>query len=74
MSAHYTVLALRVPGTGEPGGLPSMESHRVRDYWSNLAAAAAAAAAATSICFQCLCFCLPILMFSIAFLWYWKEN
>ena len=26
---------------GEPGGLPSMESHRVRHDWSNLAAAAA---------------------------------
>ena len=28
---------------GEPGGLPSMGSHRVRHDWSNLAAAAAAA-------------------------------
>ena len=32
----------RIPGTGKPGGLPSMGSHRVRHGWSNLAAAAAA--------------------------------
>ena len=31
----------RIPGTGEPGGLPSMGSHRVGHDWSNLAAAAA---------------------------------
>ena len=30
----------RIPGTGEPGGLPSMGSHRVRHDWSDLAAAA----------------------------------
>ena len=30
----------RIPGTGEPGGLPSMESHRVRHDRSDLAAAA----------------------------------
>ena len=29
------------PGTGEPGGLPSVGSHRVRHDWSDLAAAAA---------------------------------
>ena len=29
MATHSTVLAWRIPGTGEPGGLPSMESHRV---------------------------------------------
>ena len=34
-------LAWRIPGTGEPGGLPSMGSHRVRHNWSDLAAAAA---------------------------------
>ena len=30
MAAHSSVLARRIPGTGEPGGLPSMGSHRVR--------------------------------------------
>ena len=43
MATHSSVLAWRVPGTAEPGGLPSMGSHRVGHYWSNLAVAAAAA-------------------------------
>ena len=30
MATHSSVLAWRIPGTGEPGGLPSMESHIVR--------------------------------------------
>ena len=42
MATHSSVLAWRIPGTGEPGGLPSMGSHRVGHDWSNLAAAAAA--------------------------------
>ena len=29
MAAHSNVLAWRIPGTGEPGGLPSVGSHRV---------------------------------------------
>ena len=41
MTTHSSVLARRIPGTGEAGGLPSMGSHRVRHNWSNLAAAAA---------------------------------
>ena len=43
MATHSSVLAWRIPGTGEPDGLLSMGSHRVGHYWSNLAAAAAAA-------------------------------
>ena len=39
--AHSSVLAWRIPRMGEPGGLPSMGSHRVGHDWSNLAAAAA---------------------------------
>ena len=42
MATHSSVLAWRIPGTGEPGRLPSMGSHRVGHDWSNLAAAAAA--------------------------------
>ena len=42
MATHSSVLAWRIPGTGEPGGLLSMGSHRVRHDWSNLAATAAA--------------------------------
>ena len=30
MATHFSVLAWRIPGMGEPGGLPSMGSHRVR--------------------------------------------
>ena len=30
MATHSSVLAWRIPGTGEPGGLPSMGLHRVR--------------------------------------------
>ena len=41
MATHSNVLAWRIPGTGEPGGLPSMGSHRVRHDLSDLAAAAA---------------------------------
>ena len=46
MATHSSVLAWRTPGTGEPGGLPPMGSHRVRHNCSDLAAAAAAG------CFQ----------------------
>ena len=41
MATHSSVLAWRIPGTGEPGGLPSTGSHRVGHDWSDLAAAAA---------------------------------
>ena len=37
MATHSSVLAWRIPGTGEPGGLPSMGSHRVGHNWSDLA-------------------------------------
>ena len=42
MATHSSVLVRGNPGTTEPGGLPSMGSHRVRHDWSDLAAAAAA--------------------------------
>ena len=38
MATHSSVSAWRVPGTREPGGLPSMGSHRVRHECSDLAA------------------------------------
>ena len=40
MATHSSVLAWRILGMGEPGGLPSMGSHRVGHDWSDLAAAA----------------------------------
>ena len=39
MATHSSVLAWRIPGTGEPGGLPSMGSRRVGHDWHDLAAA-----------------------------------
>ena len=41
MATHSSVLAWRIPGMGDPGGLLSTGSHRVGHDWSNLAAAAA---------------------------------
>ena len=45
MATHSSVLAWKIPGTGESGGLPSPGSHRVEHDWSDLAAAAAERAA-----------------------------
>ena len=39
MATHSSVLAWRIPGTAEPGGLPSMGLHRVGHDWSDLAVA-----------------------------------
>ena len=60
MATHSSVLAWRIPGTGEPGGLPSLGSHRIRHDWSDLAAAAAVilfnvGAIFKSFCFDFLC-------------------
>ena len=44
MATHSSVLAWRIPGTGEPGGLPSVGLRRVRHNWSDLAAAACSTA------------------------------
>ena len=41
MATHSSVFAWRIPGTGEPGGLPSVGSHRVGHDWNDLAAAGA---------------------------------
>ena len=41
MATHSSALAWRIPGTVEPGGLPSVGLHRVGHNWSDLAAAAA---------------------------------
>ena len=38
MAIHSSILAWRILGMGEPGGLPSMGSHRFGHYWSDLAA------------------------------------
>ena len=51
MATHSSVLAWRIPGTGELGGLPSMGSHRVGHDWSDLAV------------FHCVCVPQPIYSF-----------
>ena len=43
MATHSSVLAWRIPGKGEPGGLPSLGSPRVGHDRSDAAAAVAAA-------------------------------
>ena len=48
MATHSSVLAWRIPGTGEPGGLPSMGLHRVGHNRSDLAAAALTCSSRTS--------------------------
>ena len=40
MATHTSILAWRIPGIGEPGGRPSMGSHRVGHDWRDLAGAA----------------------------------
>ena len=77
MSTHSNVLAWRIPGTGEPGGLPSMGSHRVGHDWSDWAAAAAAYSLRNCLqlflqChFNLLCLsyslCLPLLLHRILY-------
>ena len=57
MATHSSVLAWRIPGTGEPGGLPSMGSHRVGHDWSGLAAAAATGLCWLSILNIAVCTC-----------------
>ena len=49
MATHSSVLTWRIPGTGKPGGLPSMGLHRVGHDWSDLAAAAICKVPQTSI-------------------------
>ena len=48
--ATHSSLAWRIPGTGEPGGLPSIGSHRDGHDWSDLAAAAAAVYFSEIVC------------------------
>ena len=71
MATHCSVLAWRIPGTGEPGGLPSMGSHRVRHDWSDLEAAAAAAACI--LCCFLHSFCRECQnKFELFFVWFWS--
>ena len=50
MATHSSILAWKIGGTGEPGGLPSVVSHRVGHDWSDLAAAAATVECLVVVC------------------------
>ena len=63
MATHSSVLAWRIPGMEEPGGLLSMGSHRIGHDWSDLAAASAAAVTERHVWF--LIWMLIILMYSV---------
>ena len=74
MVTHSSTLAWRIPGTGEPGRVLSLGSHRVGHNWSNLAAAAAAAG-----CKQRHYFANKILSsqsygFSSSHVWMWELD
>ena len=60
MATHSSVLAWRISGTVEPGGLPSLGSHRVGHDWSNLSVSFYDSLPGMELCpyFFCLYFCL----------------
>ena len=64
-ATHSSVLAWRIPGTGEPGGLPSVGSHRGGHDWSGLAAAAA--------CYKCA-FMALVFECSVVSVWVWTSH
>ena len=71
MATHSSILALRIPGTKDTGGLPSMGSHRLRHDWSDLAAVAAgffpAAVAELSSCAEIVLLSKPEILTSFPF-------
>jgi len=58
MATHSSVLAWRIPGTGKPGGLPSMGSHRVGHDWSDIAAAYYTKLIHYLLSLTCACMCM----------------
>src|SRR5574341_43590 len=50
LATHSSILAWRIPGTEEPGGLPSMGSHRIGHDCSDLAAEAEETFETRSLC------------------------
>ena len=53
MATHSSVLPWKIPGTGEPGGLPSMGLHRLGHNLSDLAAAHSALPKTYTLIFKC---------------------
>ena len=69
MATHSSVLAWRIPETGEPGGLPSTGSHRVGHDWSDLAAAAVAVFTLSSLLIPPWPKCTCVLSFKLWNTW-----
>ena len=69
MATHSSVLAWRTPGTGEPGGLPSMGSHRVGHDWSDLAAVAAASSWKCHFFCPYYYFCCHVAVYLLSRIW-----
>ena len=57
MAIHSSVLAWRIPGTGEPGGLPSLGLHTAVHNWSDLTAAAVSVGTGLTILLWCVLSC-----------------
>ena len=74
MATHSSVLAWRIPGTAEPGGLPCMGSHRVGHDWSDFAAAAALINKAGLHLPSCCCLMCPFFHFSHLLLSYGQAK
>ena len=79
MATHSSTLAWRIPGTGEPGGLPSMGSHRVRHEWSVSTFIAAAAewlthAAILQAKILNICQLIKYWLWDAKILFYWLLN
>ena len=60
MATHSSFLAWRIPGMEKPGGLLSMELHRVRHSWIDLAATAAVWLVCVLVCFSLGLSCMGI--------------
>ena len=78
MATHSSILAWKIPEMREPGGLPSMGSHRVGHDWSDLAAATAldlpAACGLTLVAASWGCSLLQWAGFSLQWLLLWRST
>ena len=80
MATHSSVLAWRIPGTGEPGGLPSMGWHRVRHDWSDLAAASGVSKKSRTEGYKGACCCYQNVQYVVyqshlnKVWWRWRET
>ena len=73
MAAHSSVLAWTIPGAEEPGGLPSMGSHRVGHGWSDLASSSSSNVherSNDSVSLPAFCLITNFLLILIGAFWY----